>query len=207
MTVTDIVPVTKAKSKIYIDDEFAFVLYRGEIRLYRIQVNQELPYEVYDEICEVVLPKRAKKRCLMLLQKRDYTEEQLKRKLVEGKYPPYAISEAVRYVKDYDYVNDLRYSESYLQCYGGSRSIRRMTHDLTAKGVDKKVIQEAIEELNQRGELEDEEEIILKCMKKKHFDPEEKDVKKRQKMISHLLYKGFSYSTIQRVLGNSLDIT
>ena len=84
MIVTDIIPVTKAKSKIYIDQEFAFVLYKGDIRLYHIAVDNEIAYETYDEICEVLLPKRAKKRCLMLLQKKDYTEEQLKRKLRDG---------------------------------------------------------------------------------------------------------------------------
>lgn len=207
MIVTDIVPVTKAKSKIYIDSSFAFVLYKGEIRFYKIRVNEELSFECYDEICEVLLPKRAKKRCLMLLQKRDYTEEQLRRKLKDGGYPFYAISEAIQYVKDYDYVNDARFCEAYIQCYCNSRSVQRMTMDLLKKGIEKVIIQDALEELLQRGELGSEEELIRNCLEKKHFNFNETDPKKKQKMISHLLYKGFSISNIMRVLGNSLDIT
>ena len=76
MVVTDITEVTKAKSRVFLDGEFAFVLYKGELRLYHIQVGQEMSTEVYEEIIHTVLTKRAKKRCLMLLQKKDYTEEE-----------------------------------------------------------------------------------------------------------------------------------
>ena len=207
MIVTDIIPVTKAKSKIYIDQEFAFVLYKGDIRLYHIAVDNEIAYETYDEICEVLLPKRAKKRCLMLLQKKDYTEEQLKRKLRDGQYPEYAISEAISYVKNYDYINDDRYCESYINCYAGSRSVQRITTDLLKKGVDKSVIKKAFDELIDRGDIVDEEELLLKCIKKKNYDVNEKDMKKRQKMYSHLIYKGFSSSMIARVLGNLQDLS
>lgn len=202
MIVTDIVPVTKAKSKIYIDQEFAFVLYKGDIRLYHIALHQEISYEVYDEIREILLPKRAKKRCLMLLQKKDYTEEQLRRKLRDGQYPEYAIDEAISYVKNYDYVNDARYCEAYIHCYASARSIKRITADLLKKGIDKNTIQDAFDELMERGELVDEEELILKCIRKKNFNIRETDTKKRQKMYAHLMYKGFSAPMISRVLGN-----
>ena len=36
MTVTKIEPVTKSKYKIYLDGQFAFVLYKGELSRYHI---------------------------------------------------------------------------------------------------------------------------------------------------------------------------
>ncbi len=37
MTVTKIEPVTKSKYKIYLDGQFAFVLYKGELSRYQIE--------------------------------------------------------------------------------------------------------------------------------------------------------------------------
>ena len=42
MIVTDIIEVTKAKSRVYLDEEAAFVLYKGELRLYHICKGEEL---------------------------------------------------------------------------------------------------------------------------------------------------------------------
>ena len=42
MLVTQVTEVTKSRSKVYIDQEFAFVLYKGELRLYEIEEGKEL---------------------------------------------------------------------------------------------------------------------------------------------------------------------
>ena len=101
MVVTGIQEVTKAKVKVFLDYEFAFVLYKGELRLYKIRKGEEISQETIDEILGTLLPKRAKKRSLMLLQKKDYTEMELKRKLQDGEYPKEAIEEALSYVKSF----------------------------------------------------------------------------------------------------------
>ena len=42
MIVTDIVELDKKRSKIFIDGEFSFVLYKGELRDYSIREGHEL---------------------------------------------------------------------------------------------------------------------------------------------------------------------
>ena len=37
MLVTQVTELSKSRSKVYIDQEFAFVLYKGELRLYHIK--------------------------------------------------------------------------------------------------------------------------------------------------------------------------
>ena len=205
MTVTDIVELTKARSRIYLDGEFAFVLYKGELRLYRIAVGKELTQEDFDEITHTVLPKRAKKRCLMLLQKKDYTEEELRRKLREGEYSAECIEEAIDYVKSYHYVDDYRYCMSYISCYGDRCSRQQILSRLLAKGVDKNCILQAYEESMDKGEVVGEEELIYAVLEKKHFDISTSDRKARQKMYRHLLYKGFSTDCVSRILNASFQ--
>ena len=50
MYVSKLTPVTKVKYKVYLDDEFAFVLYKGELSLYGIQEGMELSQSVVDRI-------------------------------------------------------------------------------------------------------------------------------------------------------------
>ena len=205
MIVTDIVELSKSRSRVYLDGEFAFVLYKGELRLYHIEKDAELAEEEYEEIVETVLPKRAKKRCLMLLQKKDYTEEELRRKLRAGEYPQDSIDEAIDYVKGYHYVDDYRYCKSYISCYGDKCSRQQILSRLLAKGVDKNCILEAYEEVESMGEVASEEELIYALLSKKHFDIAAADMKSRQKMYRHLLYKGFSIEGISRVFHDSFQ--
>ena len=93
MIITQIVEASKARCRIYIDGQFAFVLYKGELRKFHLKVGQELPPDSYREITEEVLPKRAKLRCMNLLQSRDYTRKQLADKLIQGEYPQECIEE------------------------------------------------------------------------------------------------------------------
>ena len=68
MLVTQVTELSKSRSIVYIDQEFAFVLYKGELRLYHIKEGQLLSEEDYRTIMQEVLPKRAKLRAMNLLQ-------------------------------------------------------------------------------------------------------------------------------------------
>lgn len=206
MVVTDIIEVTKAKSRVFLDGEFAFVLYKGELRLYKLRKNEEVSEEIVEEIMHTVLPKRAKKRSLMLLQKKDYTEMELRRKLQEGEYPQNAVDEAIAYVKSFHYIDDERYCRAYINCYASKWSKQQITNKLMVKGIDKKQVHEIYDELLYEGQLDcNEEELIKDILRKKHYDPDQTDYKQRQKLYQHLLYKGFSMEKIKHVLGEYTD--
>ena len=76
MIVTQAVEAAKPRYRIYLDGQFAFVLYKGELRRFHIEEGQELPEESYQLIMTQILPERAKKRCMNLRQSRDYTLKQ-----------------------------------------------------------------------------------------------------------------------------------
>lgn len=202
MVVTDIIEVTKAKSRVFLDGEFAFVLYKGELRLYKLRKDEEVSDATVDEILHTLLPKRAKKRSLMLLQKKDYTEMELRRKLQEGEYPQSAIDEAIEYVKSFHYIDDERYCRAYINCYASKWSKQQITTKLLAKGIDKRLTHAVYDELLRDGQLDcNEEELIRDIIRKKHYNPNISDAKQRQKLYHHLLYKGFSMEQIRHVLG------
>ena len=114
MTVTNVETVGKSKYKIYVDEQFAFVLHKGELSHYKIAVNEEITADVYERIMKEVIAKRAKLRALHLLNAMGRTEEQLREKLRQGEYSDDIIEEAISYVKSFGYINDEEYARSFI---------------------------------------------------------------------------------------------
>ena len=56
MIVTGISEMSKSRVRIEIDGEFAFVLYKGELRVYGIKDGNELAREHYETLTQEVLP-------------------------------------------------------------------------------------------------------------------------------------------------------
>ena len=101
MRIISVTPLDKRRSKVLTDEDFAFALYRGELRAYNIEEGSQLSSEAYREILEKILFKRAKERTLYLLRSRDRTELEIRRKLKDGHYPQEAIDYAVDFLKRY----------------------------------------------------------------------------------------------------------
>ena len=200
MIVTAVEELSKSRSRVMIDGEVAFVLYKGELRLYHISVGEEITTKDYEAIMKEVLPKRAKLRAMNLLTKREYTEKQLRNKLREGQYPEKIIEEALSYVADFHYTDDLRYAVTYITDHESTRSRRRIEQDLTGKGICKETLERAWEEWEAKGGRQDEESMIRALLEKRKFNPETADWKERQKICAFLLRKGFSGEAVRRVL-------
>ena len=205
MLVTKIEEKDKKRSRVFVDGEFAFVLYKGELRLYKIKENQPMEEKDYTAIVKEVLPKRAKLRCMNLLKSRAYTEKQLCEKLRQGEYSEEIIEEAVAYVKSFGYINDRQYAEDFISYNLERKSRRRMEQDLLAKGVDSGIVREIFERLREDNEEMDEYAMAKELLRKKNYDPEIATNKEKQKMSAFLYRKGFNMDTIRRAL--LLDIT
>ena len=164
MTVTRIEELSRSRCKIYLEDSFAFVLYKGELRLFGVREQEELSEESYREIMQEVLPKRATLRCMNLLQSRAYTESKLRSKLKEGGYPQESIDSALAYVKSYHYVDDLQFAKDYIVNQAGKKSKRVLEQDLIARGVSRDEIEAAFAEAAEKGDGPDELALALFCL-------------------------------------------
>ena len=200
MLVTDIIDVTKARSRIFIDGSFAFVLYKGELRKFHIEKDKEIAEADYSELMEKILPKRAKLRSMNLLQSREYTEKQLKDKLLQGGYPEQIADEAIDYVKSYRYIDDDRYAASYIEYHVESKSRQRIVQDLIRKGISKDCIERQWQRIEELGVFINEEKMILEILEKKNYIDKEADMKERQRIYAFLLRKGFSSDKIRKVM-------
>ena len=84
MYVTKIEPVTKTKYKVFIDGQFAFVLYKGELSRYHIAQDTEVDERLVSQILSEIVLKRAKLRAMHLLTDMDRTESQTSHEIKAG---------------------------------------------------------------------------------------------------------------------------
>jgi len=194
--VTDIIAVDNKKSKVYIDHQFAFVLYKGELRSYKIKQDSTISQEDYEEITQRLLPKRATKRAMNLLKDRRYTRHQLIEKLRAGDYAQNCIDAAIAYVEGYGYIDDLQYALDFITYRASQLNRRQIEQKLIRKGIDSKVIDQALKSFYDEGNLIEEEQQIRSFLRKKNYDDLEED-SKRQKVLAALMRKGYRYEQIR----------
>ena len=200
MTVTGITEVSKTRCKIEIDQEFAFVLYKGELRNYKITEGKEISDSLIEEVVTTVLCKRAKVRGMLLLKKRPYTEKQMHDKLKQGFYPEGVIEVAIDYFKSFGYIDDYQYATDYIEYYSEGKSRKRLEQDLITKGIDKSLIKSALTKWQEEGGIIDEVAQIRDLLRKKAYDPEHCNIHEKQKVMAFLFRKGFDISIIKKVL-------
>lgn len=197
MQITDIKSVSKTKFKVYLDGQFAFTLYKGELFRYRIQEDGELREEVYQEIREKVVLKRAKLRAMHLLNDMDRTESQLRTKLLNGDYPADIVDEAIAYVKSFGYINDESYIRRFIESRKNSKSKKEIYALLMKKGVDMEQVQEILSEYYS---AEDSLNAIRDLLRKKRYDPKSATDQETRKIYGYLARKGFGYEDIRQVI-------
>ena len=197
MQITDIKSVSKTKFKVYLDGQFAFTLYKGELFRYRIQEDGELSEEVYQEIREKVVLKRAKLRAMHLLNDMDRTESQLRTKLLNGDYPADIADEAISYVKSFGYINDESYIRRFIESRKNSKSKKEIYALLMKKGVDMERVREILSEYYS---AEDSLNAIRDLLRKKRYDPKSATDQEMRKIYGYLARKGFGYEDIRQVI-------
>ncbi len=199
MTVTGIEAVTKTKSKVFLDGQFAFVLYKGELSRYRIKAGEELEEETVRKILEEIIFKRAKLRAMHLLEDMDRSEAGLREKLRTGLYPQEAIDQAVEYVKSFGYLDDRRFARNFVQSRLHTKSRKEIYYQLCQKGIPGEIAQEAME---LSATEDDEREAVLAIMRKKRVNPATAEPEQMNKLLGYLARKGFRYETIRQVIQN-----
>ncbi len=204
MTVTGIEPFPKGKGRvaIYLNDRFAFVLYKGELSQYGLETGMVVYEDLYERILSGTLIPRAKKRGMNLLRTMDRTEHDVRHKLSEGGYPIEAVDAAVEYLSSYHYIDDMRYACEYIRYKIQSYSRKVITLKLTEKGIGKDVIEAAFDRYEEVFEdVDDGEDRLIRSLITKRCPNGvvELGYEDKQRLFAYLYGKGFTTSSIERV--------
>lgn len=204
MTVNEITDYKSNKVKIKLDNGIAFVLYKGDLPKYDIKTG-ELSEEVFDEIWNELLPKRALSRSLKIITGRDMTEWMLMKKLEEDGYPDEIITNVISRLRNERLLDDTRFIRGFIEAKSLKKSKRDIMIALSAKGIDVHTAEQIFDEMSEEGEVSDECDLIRKLLIKRHYDFENSDYETKQKEIQYLLRKGFSMDSVKKTMNDDFE--
>lgn len=200
MYIERIKQITKYKAKIFTEERIFSLSYKN-IMKYGLREDMELSAELYEEIRRDVMLPSAKRKAMDLLLRSDQSEKELKRKLALKDFDEETIEEAIDYVKKFNYINDERYAENYVNYRSRGKSKRQLKMELERKGIEKERVEELI------SETVDERETIDQLIRKKVGNKKEFSIEERKKLMAFLYRRGFEGELIQsrmrEVLGES----
>ena len=194
MIIDKIESLDQRRSKVFIDGDFAFVLYQGEIARYHLVESGMISEEIYGELLWQVVGRRAREKALALLKTQGRTEEELRRKLDFHFYPEAVITETIHFLKEYHYLDDREYSKNYVELNVGKKSRAELEFALKKKGVAREVIREVLSEVHS-----DNCSAIEKLLKKRGYSAE-MEPKEQQNIIAYLLRRGFSWEEVRSAM-------
>lgn len=203
MNVVTRLETVNTRTKVYINGEIAFMLYKGELKKFHITEGEVIKKETFGELMSL-LYNRAKERALYLLDQSYKTEKEIRDKLKSGFYPEGIIEKVIAFLKEYNLINDLRYAGMYIDYKKQSKSKKQIVQDLYKKGISKDILDIAFEESG-FSDMDSLEQLIKKRSHKYDFD----DYKSVSKLYQYLVGKGYQYSDVKSAIqkySKSIDL-
>lgn len=195
MYISKLEEIDKNKIKVYIDDEYHFLLYKKDIKIHHLREEEEISDLKYEDILKNTVLRRGKQKALSILKYMDRSEQELRTKLKHAEYTDSNIEIILDYVKQYRYVDDERYAMQYIRYKKDNKSRKQLQMELIQKGIEKDQINAAFDE-----EYMDEDQAIIKAIAKKCKNIDELTYEEKMKISAYLYRKGFQVDIIKKYL-------
>jgi regulatory protein len=200
MIITRLEGTEGSKIRVYIDEDFAFLLNEKELERYRLKEGIDLSVAEYERILEETIYHKVLDKALYILKFADRSENELRRKLSQAEFPDVLIDRAISYVKEYGYLDDKRFASSFIRVRMNKKSKLMIKNELLQKGISGEILEEAFNEAYEEEEEDAELSAIKKAIAKKTADPEALTYEEKQKLIASLYRKGFDLGKIKQCL-------
>lgn len=197
MRIERVESLNKRKSKVFTDEDFAFLLYDGELEKYGIYENAVIETKTVAEIMNL-MRNRARERALNLLKLQDRAEGEMRHRLSQDGYPDSVIQSTIDFLKEYNFIDDVRYALNYIQIHEKRKSQAELKLYLQRKGISRDIIREQLEESEH-----DSGEAIRALLKKKHYKVGEISPEQQKKIIAYLMRHGFGWEDIRHEMINN----
>lgn len=189
------------KIHIYVDDEYRATVdsdywYSEKYRNYK-EINEE----ELTELLNTVSFRRAYNKGLDFLSRRPYGTKELIKKLCEKGYEKESAQKACERLTELGLLNDEEFAKILANDLAErkSYSIKRIKQELTFRGIDREIVENTIESLDN-----DPQKSIILLVKKKYMN-KLNDEKSKKRTIDALLRLGYSYSDIKNALNTIFE--
>ena len=205
MRVTGIETTKKGRYALMVDGEFAFSLHRDTFLLCPwLQKGAEVSPERLETLRQEDELRSARERALDLLSAAEQTSGTLRQKLLRW-YGEEAVEAAVLRMEELGLVDDEAYARRLARDLLARKHYprRRLAQELTGKGIDRALAEEAAAEAMEEAETDDGQQA-LELLRKKYYN-RLYDENARRKTAAALARYGFGGDAVRRAMEAALS--
>ena len=181
----------KTRVNIYVDGEFFCGLNSEVLFSNQIKVGSEVDEQRLKGLIFESEVKKGVSYVFGLLAKKPYAEREIRTKLYQKSYSSEATQKIIETIKEYKLIDDSDYAKTYVDS-NKTKSKREIEFNLSQKGIDKHIIQNAVNDIENDDEMAKIDIITAKYMKNKP-----KTSENLQKLFRYLQGKGFEFELIK----------
>lgn len=203
--VTAIEPQVRSPERvsIFVDGQFTLGVFAEVVILAGVKVGERVSVDDLRALAHAEELRRARDTALVFLGYRARSRLEISRRLSRAGYSPEAIEETLVALARMNLVNDAEFSNSWARARTRSKPLgpNRIKAELRQKGVDRDVIDQALEFLDPALQLE----LALQAGRKKLDSLRgEEPAAARKKLAAALSRRGFSWDICSKVLDTLL---
>ena len=193
--ITDIKPQVKTPTRcsIYLDNAFYCGLELETVMRHRLKIGDQIEPEKLDEIQFDSERVRALDKALSFVTKSKKTQKQAKEHLFSKGYTEQTVESVIEKMKDYRFLDDGDYAESYAKSYSKTKGKKLIEMELKKRGISEEDMSLAIENIGDQTES-----AVL--IAEKYLKNKQKDKANLLKCYKYLLSKGFDYEVSKTVI-------
>ena len=195
----------KERVNLFLDGEYAFSISAELVYKEGLKVNSEINEEKIKSIAESENYIKCKESALRMIERNFKTEKEVKDKLKLKGYDDDSIENSIRFLKEYNFVNDGAYTKAFINDKLKTMGSQKIKYSLIQKGIAKEVIEEELSDLDK----ENEKSVALNIAKKKLSAIKNKGNDKYKisgKLYRFLISKGYESDIINDIVKEVMSL-
>lgn len=194
----------KDRVNVYIDDEYCFSCSAELIFYHSLKTGNSVDIQKLQDLVTEDNYISAKNYALKVIERNFKSENEIYKKLALKDYSDPTIDKVMKFLKEYDFVNDVKYTEMYVNEKCKTQGKKKIKYELKKKGIPEEIINNKINSISEINS-----DNLIEIMKKKYellSKNESNPTKLYQKMYSFLLRRGYSYDEFNSELKKLINI-
>lgn len=202
--ITAIEPQKKNPDRVsvFLDGEFAIGVHAEVLLAAGLYVGRRISVTELQELALKEETRRARESALTLLGVRARSRKELRVRLQQKGYDPSAVAGALDSLERSGFVDDAEFSQSWVRGRTGGRPMgpNRLAAELRQKGVERELIDEALQTIDPEMELELALTVGRQKVEQMRGDTPAEKQAARRKLTAMLQRRGFTWQTCSRAL-------
>lgn len=195
----------KDRVNIYLDGEYALSISAELVYKENLKVKDEVDIANLQVVAEKESMIRCKESALRIIERSYKTEKEIRDKLKQKGYEEKQIDNSIKFLKEYNFLNDNVYAKSFIKDKLNSKGSQKIKYDLMRKGIAKDIIEENLMGIDKS----EEKEVALNIGRKKYETIKKKEsdnYKASGKLYRFLISRGYSYDIVKDVVKEIMSL-